>query len=313
MGFFDSVKNVAGVLNPVTAIGTGLSMGGDLLAYDAARKAGRSAERGQSEANRIALHNAERDRELQELFARMGIRWRVEDAKAAGLHPLAALGAGGASYSPSSLSLFTGAEGGKYRARSEFASRMGQNISRAAMAMATPHERTANRLQEERLGLENDLLRAQITKIHRDITPGFPSDYGVSVEGQGDSRIQEVPVYRTASPKGQPWMEKGHVSDYAFSYTPYGLAIVPSRDVKERIEEQFIPQAMWTARNVILPNFPGRQFPYPTVKEYPLPEANRRKGYRSWRWMYSLQQFVPSKAPEGAGFLRRQKARWLNK
>lgn len=37
---------------------------------------------------------------LQRQFAKMGIRWRVADAKAAGLHPLAALGSSGASGSP---------------------------------------------------------------------------------------------------------------------------------------------------------------------------------------------------------------------
>lgn len=42
----------------------------------------------------------EDQREQQREFAQHGIRWRVEDAKAAGLHPLAAIGAAGASYSP---------------------------------------------------------------------------------------------------------------------------------------------------------------------------------------------------------------------
>lgn len=36
---------------------------------------------------------AQRNEDLQREFAQMGIRWRVEDAKAAGLHPLYALGA----------------------------------------------------------------------------------------------------------------------------------------------------------------------------------------------------------------------------
>jgi len=38
----------------------------------------------------------------QEQFARMGIQWRVEDAKAAGIHPLAALGVSTPNYIPSS-------------------------------------------------------------------------------------------------------------------------------------------------------------------------------------------------------------------
>lgn len=38
--------------------------------------------------------------DAQREFAQMGIRWKVADAKAAGIHPLYAIGAQGASYSP---------------------------------------------------------------------------------------------------------------------------------------------------------------------------------------------------------------------
>lgn len=41
--------------------------------------------------------------DAQREFAQMGIRWRVEDAKAAGVHPLYALGASTATYSPVSV------------------------------------------------------------------------------------------------------------------------------------------------------------------------------------------------------------------
>lgn len=43
----------------------------------------------------------DRQIDLQKEFARKGVRWRVADAKAAGIHPLAALGLTGSSYSPS--------------------------------------------------------------------------------------------------------------------------------------------------------------------------------------------------------------------
>lgn len=59
------------------------------------------------------------NRLMQEKFASQGIRMRVEDAKAAGLHPLFALGASVPGYSPSAQPLFNGAE-------------LGQNIGRAA-------------------------------------------------------------------------------------------------------------------------------------------------------------------------------------
>ena len=48
-----------------------------------------------SAADQMAQNTA-----LQREFAQMGVRWRVADAKAAGVHPVFALGGSGASYSP---------------------------------------------------------------------------------------------------------------------------------------------------------------------------------------------------------------------
>ena len=50
------------------------------------------AYRGSRMASKSAMQQAELDRQLQKEFAQHGVRWRVEDAKAAGIHPLAALG-----------------------------------------------------------------------------------------------------------------------------------------------------------------------------------------------------------------------------
>lgn len=46
---------------------------------------------------------ASRNADLQREFAQYGIRWRVEDAKAAGLHPMYALTGGGAAFSPNPI------------------------------------------------------------------------------------------------------------------------------------------------------------------------------------------------------------------
>lgn len=46
------------------------------------------------------LIQQKRQEDFQREFAQMGVRWRVADAKAAGLHPLAALGTSGASATP---------------------------------------------------------------------------------------------------------------------------------------------------------------------------------------------------------------------
>jgi hypothetical protein len=44
---------------------------------------------------------SDKNTQYQKEFAQKGIQWKVEDAKKAGIHPLAALGANTTSYSPS--------------------------------------------------------------------------------------------------------------------------------------------------------------------------------------------------------------------
>lgn len=102
---------------------------------------------------------------LQKEFAQNGIRWKVADAKAAGLHPLAALGASTATYTPVTQ---VGAMG-------DTVANMGQDISRAMYANASTAERKEEqvrmqayndaqlKLQTENMSLQNDLIRQQIT------------------------------------------------------------------------------------------------------------------------------------------------------
>lgn len=104
--------------------------------------------------------------DLQKEFAQNGIRWRVADAKAAGLHPLAALGASGATYSPS---VQVGSMG-------QSVADMGQDISRAVYANASAAERKEEqtrlqayndaqlKLQTQNMSLQNDLIKQQITE-----------------------------------------------------------------------------------------------------------------------------------------------------
>ncbi len=78
MGFdLGSVANIAGSL-----IGAGSSLAGGFINATTSKTIAREQMR------------------LQKEFAQNGIQWRVADAKAAGLHPLYAIGASGASYTP---------------------------------------------------------------------------------------------------------------------------------------------------------------------------------------------------------------------
>lgn len=104
MGFFSGllggVKDIVGGVSGALGIGSdalftgGLGLLGGLL--------GNSSR---EDANNANIANAQllnrMNYEQQKEFAQHGIRWKVEDAKAAGLHPLHAIGASTASYSPS--------------------------------------------------------------------------------------------------------------------------------------------------------------------------------------------------------------------
>lgn len=100
---------------------------------------------------------------LQKEFAQNSIKWRVEDAKRAGVHPMAALGISGSSFSPVSTTIPSVSD-------SSYLSDMGQNIDRAIQAgkdqdaqkEAKGFTDTVNQLTLEKMGLENDVLRAEI-------------------------------------------------------------------------------------------------------------------------------------------------------
>jgi len=96
----------------------------------------------------IGQRNANRENRLQqERFASEGIRMRVEDAKAAGLHPLFALGANVPGYSPSAQNVFD--------------SSFGQNISRAASQFSSEErELRAAQLEAVKASAARDYAQA---------------------------------------------------------------------------------------------------------------------------------------------------------
>lgn len=69
-------------------------MFGELISAGAGLLGGLFGKSSQEKANRQNI-------EFQKKFAQKGIQWRAADARAAGIHPLAALGANTASFSPS--------------------------------------------------------------------------------------------------------------------------------------------------------------------------------------------------------------------
>lgn len=115
---------------------------------------------------------------LQKQFAQEGVRWKVEDAKAAGIHPLYALGAQTHSFSPVSAGAVADSSLGNAMAAA------GQDLSRAINSTRTSSERntafqtTVEKLQLQKMGLENDLLASQIAKLRASTNPPMPKVVG---------------------------------------------------------------------------------------------------------------------------------------
>lgn len=216
---------------------------------------------------------------LQKEFAQNGIRWKVADAQAAGIHPLYALGANTVSFSPTQV-----------MDERDPSPMIGQNIGRAIDATRTAPERAQSRmdaLQLEHQELQNDLLRSQIARLNS-AQSGPPMPVGQSIEEQFSPnvipRVEVQPLELNASDRNSPSKEAGFVSDFTYARTPTGLTVVPSKDVKDRIEDNLIPEMMWSLRNNLLPNWDASRH-LPDQNLYPTEPGKK------WMWDYWNQEF----------------------
>lgn len=127
--------------------------------------------------NKRLEEQALRNEQLQKDFAQQGIRWKVADAKAAGIHPLYALGATTHSYSPVSVGTTADTSLGSAVASA------GQDISRSINATRTAPERMeakmVSKLQLEGLALDNEIKRAswasQVQRLKQNENPPIPA------------------------------------------------------------------------------------------------------------------------------------------
>lgn len=240
----------------------------------------------------------------QERFAKKGIQWRVADAKKAGVLPEYALGAPGASFSPT----YTGSERGSMIADA------GQNIARSVLAAGTKADREMDtKMKAETLRgmqLENEIRATQLTGINNPGNPAFPHMKGNVIEGQGDTPVRDVPLERTGQHRSSRYSEGASIPSVGWTETPDGgLRPVPSSDVKNRIEDQMIPEAVWATQNLVAPNFGSG----PKPPREALPSKNHY-----WRWSRSRQAWYPKRRNPQTGaepnpdkYIRRYK--WLGR
>lgn len=246
----------------------------------------------------------------QKEFAQNAIQWRVADAKAAGLHPLAALGASPLGFSPSFSGAIPSSSDWDFSAMGDAIGKMGQNIGRAIEAQATEKERAdaadytnkARALDLENKQLQNDTLRQNIVDrataavsalAHQ---PGQPPAMqqviptgrdGRTLPGQGDAHTTKLfevkPPEVMASHPQTPYAEAGSHPEVEWLRTgDGGYAPVRSTAAQQALEDDTIGSIRYNVRNG-LGSFTSNQS-YAPPREY-LPGAGRDK---DWHWIYDI-------------------------
>lgn len=238
--------------------------------------------------NQMQLAIMREQAQLQREFAQQGIQWRVADAKAAGIHPLYALGGGGASYSPSAVSIGTG---GGSDIGSDLA-RMGQGVSRAVAAVSSKEDRADSAYQSqmrimglERASLENRLLETQIAAsqgalMRGQVGPGIPTGPS-TITGPSGTYDAKPPEVLNNNPQ-RPGAEAGpqQPGNRYVSMNPSGgtVAALPSKEMN--FEELSTPgTASWHFWNSIMPfiSSDARNASRPPSSQLP-------NGATHWRW-----------------------------
>lgn len=237
--------------------------------------------------NDFAWKQSLRNEAFQHELATHGIRMRVADAEAAGLHPLV-----GAGINPASGGFGGTAFSQSASSRPSLGSKlqnMGQSIERAAMATASREEKASKMLQLENMRINNEIAKVELASRLKDFhrTPSMPSPNG-SAMGQGDAPVQIMPSRITAKAPGEQGRTAGTAMGTQYFQTQGGgLAPARSKEVTEALEDDFIGTGLWNLRTYGAHPFrgPGKE---PTAKEYPLPP-----GYDSWMWIPHLMEYRP--------------------
>lgn len=213
--------------------------------------------------------------EAQKEFAQNGIRWKVEDAKRAGIHPLYALGASTQGYSPS------GGYTGDYGI-SDAAAHFGQGYERAQQAKMMKEERDKQDVRDaiqdmaalEDLNQKRRLNDAQIRLANSEIfrnfalstnalrktglPPAMPGGLGGVIAGQGNSYAtgQTTPEISSVvtSEKGTPSVQAGSPPDVRFYRTlSGGRAPLPTEDAGDAMDAALGAGLQWSFRNNLVP------------------------------------------------------------
>lgn len=225
----------------------------------------------QANANNIALSRENQARNealarettaqniaMQREFAQMGIRWKVEDAKAAGLHPLYAIGGSGAAFAPSPTLVHGSPPEVRPTLRdasppSGYLGSMGQDIGRALAATLDPAQAAERALQlkllESQVEKENAQAQYYRSQANRENAAGGGQPvYIPANSGYGEDPIQliDAPFLRDTIRAQPSEVESSRSSDSSSTpgsrptwsdYSAFGTTIrLPAKGATEALE-----------------------------------------------------------------------------
>lgn len=206
MGLLSSIgKAVGGLVSSVT--------GGDLLSLGGTLLGGAQDRSATAQANQLNY-------EAQKEFAQNAIRWKADDARAAGISPLVAMGAPSTQF------------GASYVSKPNSWAQAGQDLSRAVTAKTSSAERLNERMlltQIEGQEIENAIKRSQLVKMSAPhVPPALPSPAPIGMGGNSfdGNTIPETSLVRTRD----------------------GVREIPSAEYAQIMENYWLEPFVYTAR-----------------------------------------------------------------
>jgi len=175
------------------------------------------------------------------------IQWRVEDAKKAGIHPLAALG-----ISPSSGPNVQLPEARDY---SYGLGKAGQSLDDLINKTLNPDVKRMRQLSQEGVALDNDFKRVQIEKARRDLNGSItldssPTGSSYNIIGQGGKGTKPGVVFKKKEviPGKMPGVEVGDVQMQQYSIHKGVKRLELTRDMAESQESAIFSKLLYNAK-----------------------------------------------------------------
>lgn len=285
------------------AVETGVHVGSPLLIYGVEMwgsiiSAGAGLLGGMMSAS-ASKSAARKQVQLQREFAQNGIRWKVVDAKAAGLHPLAALGAQTTSYQPVQV--------GDTSLGSSL-SEMGQNIGRAVDATMTRRERQEQQrrndlIQGMQLANQEAELKSRLASTASQIklNDAHARYYEAMASVAGQPRNPSFPSGVAPSSGQAGFIEANVIPDMSLvNYGDGSYGVGASDDWKQRNDDDKLEQvSLWT-RNKVAPRF-GMTRPDVYIGPKGQLSSVPKKGY----YRYEQDAITSNYVPVGQTVLKR--------